>query len=152
MSQFFKEVSTKVLVVMLLVFFALPVVAEEKIKAVDDMAKFCGVWEYERGGGKEYLRVVREGQDSFKLFQVDKDKGKFVLVETMLKNAKDIYLKPSKRKLQGKFVSSNFYPSHGGDVTYKITLEMKSDNKLLYSVWSDIRRVTDKFEATKVSD
>lgn len=153
MSHCLKSVSSKVLVVIVLVFFALPAAAAEKITSVEDTAKFCGVWEYEnRIQQKEYLKVVREGQGRFKISTGDKYKGKFVWQETEVKNAEAIYLKPSKGKLQGKFVSSNFYPTHGEDLTYKITLEMKSKNKLLYSVWASKGGKTFIAEATKISD
>jgi hypothetical protein len=70
----------------------------------------------------------------------------------MLKNTDGIYLKPSESKLMGKFVSSNFYATHGQDFTYKIVITLKSDYKVLYSVNSSIRGETEMHEATKVNE
>ena len=153
MNKFVKTLSSKVLVILLFAVFALPVVAAEKNKGMTYVANFCGTWEYEgKYEGKAYLKIVKEGQERFRFSRGYKYEGKIVWQEPMLKNASGIYLKPSNGKLKGQFISGNFYATHGEDFTYKITLDLKSDNKLLYSVWSSIRGETDTAEATKISN
>jgi hypothetical protein len=112
---------------------------------------FCGIWEYDRNGSKEYFKISKAKNNRFKFVTGYKYEGKIVwLHDIMLKNADGIYLTPSDGKLKGQFVSGNFYATHGQDFTYKIAIEIKSDNKLLYSVHSSIRGETDVHEAIKV--
>jgi len=153
MNTLIKSLFTMVLSILLLVSFVLPVAASEKGKAVPDVNKFCGVWKYEsKNKGTGYLKVTREGDKKFIFNDGYESEGNIVWTKPILEKTKAIYLKPSKGKLTGKFVSANFYATHGMDFTYKITLELKSDNKMIYSVWSDINGDTDKSEAVKVSN
>jgi len=153
MNKFIKTLSSKFLVILLFAVFTLPIAAAEKNKGMTYADNFCGIWKYEtKYEGKSYLRIVKEGKGKFRFFTGYKYEGKIVWQDPMLKNASGIYLKPSDGKLKGKFISSNFYATHGKDFTYKITLELKSDNKLLYSVWSSIEGETVTAEATKISN
>jgi hypothetical protein len=115
-------------------------------------AKFCGVWEYDQNGTKHYLKIIQEKPGIFRFFDGYKYKGEFVWAEASIKNANGIYLKPLNEKLTREFVSSNFYATHGDKFTYKITLDLKYNNKLLYSVYSSIRGETDTREANKISN
>lgn len=115
-------------------------------------AKFCGIWVYDDSGHKNYLKVTQEGSDKFKFSCGYIYEGKIVWMTPYISNADGIYLKLVNGKMIGEFVSSNFYATHGMEFTYKITLDIKSKDKLLYSVFSSIRGETDIREATKISD
>jgi len=115
-------------------------------------ATFCGIWEYDENGVKNYLKITKEESGRIKFFRGYKDEGQISWTEPMLKNTDAIYLKPSNGKLTGEFVSSNLYATHGEEFTYKITLDAKSNNKLIYSVYSSIRGETDEREATKINN
>lgn len=116
--------------------------------------KFCGIWEYKEEGAKQYLKITKVNSGRFKLVTGYLYEGAIIWQESDIdiKNADGIYLTSSNGKLQGQFDSSNFGATHGMEFTYKITLDSKSDNKLLYSVYSSIRGETDEREATKISD
>jgi len=114
--------------------------------------RFCGIWEYDEQGSKQYLKIIKAKSGKFKLSTGYKYEGQIVFNDPMVLNSDGIYLRPLNGKLVGKFTSSNFYATHGMDFIYRITLEMKSKNKLIYTVWSEIRGETDKREATKISD
>lgn len=113
---------------------------------------YCGIWEYDENGAKDYLKITKDGPDRYKFTKGYKYQGSIVWQKFMLTNAKDIYLKPSNGKLVGRFVSANFYATHGEDYTYQITLDIKPDKKMLYSVWNSINKKTEAREATKISD
>jgi ribosomal protein L40E len=115
-------------------------------------AFFCGIWEYDENGAKSYFKITKEKSGRFEFLPGFKYEGEMNWQKPMLENADGIYLKLINGKLKGEFVSSNFYATHGLDFTYRITLDIKSNNKLLYSVWSSIRGETDEREATKISD
>lgn len=117
--------------------------------------KYCGTWEYEdkyASGQKMYLKITKDKPGQFRFERGYKYKGDMIWNEIYIENGSGIYLRPSKDKLKGEFVSGNFYATHGQPFTYKITFDIKSDNKMLYSVFSSIRGETDKYEVTKVSD
>lgn len=113
---------------------------------------FCGVWEYTDYGSKLYLKISQAGTNKFKLVTGFIDlAGQIEWSEPEIKKANGIYLTPLGGKLTGKFVSSNFLPTHGRDFTYRITVSRKSDNKIAYSVWYSGGR-TDNFVAIRISD
>ena len=112
--------------------------------------KYCGTWEYDRYGSKSYFKITDVGNGKFKFSPGYKYENSILWNEPMLKNANGIYLKYVNGKLNGKFISGNFYATHGQDFTYKITLALKSDDKVTYSVNSSIRNETDVSEATKI--
>lgn len=120
--------------------------------ADDSLAnKFCGVWEYNENGAKNYLKITKVNSGRFKLVKGYPYEGAIHWQgsDIEIKNADGIYLTSSNGKLIGEFNSTNFYATHGMEFTYKITLDSKSDNKLLYSVYSSIRGETDEREAIK---
>lgn len=158
MKGLLNQSSLKVLVVLLFVTILLPNPAVANNKSVYKLKrnaisdKFCGIWEYQRDGSKNYFKVIKVSNGKFRFTPGYEYEGKIVWQSPMLKKADGIYLQLSNGMLKGKFVSANFYATHGQDFTYKITLDIKSDKKLLYSVHSSIRGVTDSSEATKISD
>lgn len=114
--------------------------------------KYCGVWEYDQYGSKSYFKITDVGNGKFRFVPGNKYEGNITFHEPMLTNASAIYLKYVKGKLKGKFISGNFYATHAQDFTYKITCDLKSDDKLTYSVNSSIRGETDVAEATKINN
>jgi WD40 repeat protein len=114
-----------------------------------DACTFCGVWEYEDYGSKRYLKISQAGAGKFKLIEGGEyEKGG----EIIWFEVGDIYLKLINGRLTATFVSINFRPTHGHEFTYKITCELKSNNKLHYSVSIKGRAEIDKHEATKISN
>lgn len=115
---------------------------------------FCGKWEYNEEGSKQYLKITHAGMGRFKLVEGIDSGGEIMwLDEIMIRNADGIYLRIINGKLIGRFVSANFRATHGHEFTYKITCELKSNGRLLYSVWSQLGLgKTVKREATKISD
>jgi tetratricopeptide (TPR) repeat protein len=125
------------------------------------LSKYCGTWEYGdkySGDQKTYIKISKHKPGIYKFERGYIYQGKIIWYEPMVEkngvlvNAGSIYLNPLNGKLKSKFVSNNFYATHGAPFTYELTLDIKSDNKLLYSVYSSIRGETDKYEVTKVSD
>lgn len=133
--------------------------ARSQGSAADD-CKFCGVWKAVIGGrlmgrraddlagrsgnpycGCDYLRITKAGLGKFKLDIGSEYKGKITWSDegVVINNADAIYLQPIGGKLTGRFVSPNFYATHGMDFTYKITCELKNDGELVFSVWCSIR-------------
>jgi hypothetical protein len=121
---------------------------------------FCGVWKAVVGGrltarratdqagksgnpycGCDYLRITKAGAGKFKLNIGSEYEGKITWSDegTVINNADAIYLRLMDGKLTGRFVSPNFYATHGMDFTYKLTCELKNDNELVFSVWCSIR-------------
>lgn len=149
-----------VLFVSILVTFSAPVDAATKQNNARGYGRtenpisgeYCGIWECDGDGTKAYLKITKDGPDRYKFSRGYKYQGSIVWQKLMLTNAKNIYLKPSNGRLVGKFVSANFYATHGEDFTYQITLDLKSDKKMLYSVWSSVDKKTEIREATKISD
>jgi hypothetical protein len=121
--------------------------------AENDLAdKFCGIWEYDDSGAKQYLKIIKEAE-RFKFDRGYKYDGVIVWEGNRTKNENGIYLKLSNGKLVGEFISCNFYPTHAEEFTYKITLELKSNNRLHYTVYWSIRGgETVEKEAIKISD
>jgi hypothetical protein len=121
-------------------------------------SKFCGVWEYTENGSKSYLKITQHGSGKFKFDKGYLYQGKIIWTPPSIKTSPGKYrtssinLRLINGKLTGKFVSSNFYATHSQDFTYKITLDLKSDNNLLYSVYCSIRGgETEVKEATKIN-
>lgn len=126
--------------------------SSNNVKANIAPVKYCGVWEYDQYGSKSYFKITDVGNGKFRFIPGNKYEGNITFHEPMLTNASAIYLKYVKGKLKGKFISGNFYATHAQDFTYKITCDLKSDDKLTYSVNSSIRGETDVAEATKISN
>jgi hypothetical protein len=152
-----KKLSLRMLIVLMFVMFSLPIEAAKNDNRGQDAAKFSGIWKCDDESGyqgKCYLKIIKEKSGRFKFITgfKNEDKDKISWVEPMLKDTDGIYLKLSKGKLKGEFVSYSFYATHGEEYTYKITLDLISNNKLLYSVYSSIRGETEKLEATKISE
>ncbi len=122
------------------------------------VAKYCGIWEYSSDIGAgikqyEYLKITKNEPDRFKLVVGYKNsKGELEWLTPEVKNADGIYLHLSNEKLKGEIVSGNFGATHGIEFIYRFTLDAKSNKKMLYSLWSEIRGETDEYEATKISD
>jgi hypothetical protein len=143
-------------------FATIQFIDSESIRAQErpsDACTLCGVWKYvdntlNGGGSKHYLRISQAGAGKFKLSEGWEYEGAINWSDdgVMIRNADGIYLKPINGRLVGRFVSGNFRATHGHEFIYKITCELKSNNKLLYSVWSSIRGETDKQEATKIGN
>ena len=112
-----------------------------------DAAAFYGVWEYIEDGAKRYLKITNAGMGKFRL----NDSFLDLAGEIDWVDAEDIYLKIVNGRLTGRFVSANFRPTHGHDFTYKITCELKSSNRMTYSLWSQ-NGITDRRVATKISN
>jgi hypothetical protein len=124
-----------------------------EIAKEDSLAdSYCGIWEYDENGAKNYLKITKEKSGRFRFDEGYKYEGKICWMETMIENADGIYLKLTDGKLKGEFVSSNFRPTHGMEFLYKITLDFKSNNKLFYSIWSEIRGETDEYEAIRIGN
>lgn len=124
-----------------------------------DTLKFCGIWLYNGAGkfmesSKDYLKIGQAGAGRFKLTKgFEYPKGKISWADGIaVRNADGIYLRPKNGNLMGRFVSPNFYATHGAEFTYEITCELKSSGKLVYSVWSSIRGETERREAAKISN
>ncbi|MFZ2312032.1 MAG: hypothetical protein WAV82_05395 [Methylobacter sp.] len=146
-----KELSLRVFIVLMFVMFSLPIEAADKNKG-PDAAKFSGIWECElsEAAGKQYLKIIKEESGRFKfLIGFKYDRG-MSWTNPEVKGADGIYLKLSKGKLKGEFVSPNFGATHSQEWTYKITLDLKSNNKLLYSV--ETGGGVETLEATKISE
>jgi len=97
----------------------------QKSKPVQEtsMCTFCGVWEYTDYGSKYYLKLSQAGAKKFKLVTGFIDlAGQIEWSDPEIKNANGIYLTPLGGKLTGKFVSSNFLPTHGRGFRYRVTV------------------------------
>jgi len=117
--------------------------------------KYIGTWEYEdkySPGRKTYLKITKQALGIYKFERGYIYQGNIIWMEPSIENANGIFLKPLNGKLKGEFVSGNFYATHGMNFNYKITLDIKPNNKMVYSVFSSIRGETDKYDATKMSD
>ena len=114
-------------------------------------SKICGIWQLTTEGN--YLKIIKDERGRFKFSEGYKNEGysEIYWPETMLEYGDGIYLKPLDGKLIGKFVSYNFRATHGQPFTYNLTLELTSNNKLLYSVNSELGD-GESTEATKTSN
>lgn len=110
--------------------------------------KYCGTWEYVNSGDKYYLKISKIGSNKFKLVDGWSNEGKIEWTVPMIRNSNGIYLKPLKGKLWGKFVSSNFRPTHAEEFTYTIILSSISDNMIHYSV--HFENNSEKYVATRI--
>ena len=90
--------------------------------------------------GCDYLSITKVG-DKFKLGTGFVYEGKINWSEggVVINNTDAIYLRLIGGNLAGRFVSPNFYATHGMDFTYKITCELKNDSELIVSFWCSIR-------------
>lgn len=126
--------------------------------------QYCGLWTYydKSEQSKKYLKIEKGKSGTFKLREGGNDSYEYKNKinwygdNTVVRDLKGneltgIYLKPSGRGLQGEFISPNFYATHSQEFKFKLTLELKPSNKMLYSIWSSIRGgETETFEATRV--
>jgi len=118
-------------------------------QAVDtNNCKFCGIWQYDDSGTKSYLKITREGLTKFKFVTGYDKNGQIKWIEIVVSNAAGVYLKPVNGKLVGRFRSFNFHA--GKEITYKVTIQYKTKDEILYSIWSSIPDKTDRYEATKI--
>lgn len=117
-------------------------------------SNICGTWEYidSQTGGKTYIGITQKNQNTYQLKIGYPYNGSISWAGIAIENSDGIYLNKAGDKLFGDFYSSNFYATHSMEFRYKITLYKKPNNKLFYSVWSEIRGETDEREATKVSE
>ncbi len=115
-------------------------------------AKYCGIWEYDENGTKNYFKVVKDSSENFRFTPGTSHEGKIIWLDTWVKNGVGIYLFLSNGNLTGQFISGNFQATHGEDYTYRIKLTLISNNRLRYSVWSSIEGKTDERQAIKISD
>lgn len=128
-----------------------PSTQQPKISRPTDFGKFIGMWEYEPDSlQKRYFKVKEEQPGRFKFTEGFEYQGRITWAETMLNNADGIYLKPLNGKLTGRFTSPNFRPTHGHDITYRITLSLEPNGNLLYSVSSGLQ--PERYHATKVNN
>ena len=130
-----------------------PLHAEQQMTEGD---KFVGIWQYPDeyiSDNMNYLKIIKVGVGKYRLVEGFKD------VKNLGPNIRwldkrnndinnDIYLRLSRGKLKGEFVSINFRPTHANEFKYKITIELKSNNKLFYSVLT--MGGEEKHEATRV--
>ena len=109
---------------------------QPNISRPTDFGKFIGVWEFnpDYSMTKGYFKVTEEQPRRFKFMEGFEYQGRITWAETMVNHADGIYLKPLNGKLAGRFTSPNFRATHGHDITYRITLALESNGKLLYSV------------------
>ncbi len=128
-----------------------------ELQSIKDLTseKFCGVWEYDINniGTKNYLKITKEKNGKYKLLVGYKYKGELIWTPAVIRNADGIYLQFQNGKLQGDFVSPNFYATHGQEFNFRITLDPIADNRMIYNIWCSIRGgETEKREAIKISD
>jgi hypothetical protein len=116
--------------------------------------QFCGYWRYLGSYGDTNYFNIRQGTSNKFIFTTCiKYQGIISLMPSMLDKGKDIILSLKGKKLVGVFGSYNFYATHGELYKYKITIEWKSENKILYSIYCSIRGgETERFEAIKVNN
>lgn len=123
-----------------------------------DTCKFCGIWEYWELESKNYLKITRASAGKFRLitgFGGLNGQINWQEETTIINNADGIYLKSVQGKLVGRFVSINFRPTRGNEFTYKITCELKSSSKMVYTVQIipiKYKTDTEKYVATKISN
>jgi hypothetical protein len=116
-----------------------------------DFAEFVGMWEYAPDSlQKMYFTVKEEQPGRFKFVEGFEYNGKITWAKTMVNHADGIYLKPLNGKLAGRFTSPNFRATHGHDITYRITLSLEPNGKLLYAVSSELE--PERYHATKVNN
>ena len=122
-------------------------------RQVNFVGEFCGTWEYSQYGSKNYLKIDRYDSTILKLISGYKYKGRIIWCPAEIANTDGIYLRSSNGQMKAEFVSSNFYPTHGDMCTYRITLDVLSINRILYTVYCSVRGgETDKLVATKVNN
>lgn len=159
----FKNVSLRLLFcVVISIIFPHLATAERNTASADGDA-FIGIWEYqEKNSGDPthyYLKILKVSPGRFRLIEGFKggyvnDKDRIMWRDRKKDNYADdvIYLKLSRGKLKGELVSDVFRATHAIPFKYKLILDLKSNNKLHYSIWSSIRGETETFEATRVGD
>lgn len=145
---------TSLLAMVLVVFVPFSEVSA-KDAATDD--PFCGLWAYEVFGGKDYVLLTKVRLDTYKLDEGWYDlkfgnKMGIVWGEPILKHGDGIYLKKAGQELKGQIVSDNFRPTHAQEFTYKITIRKKTDNAIMYSLYTPINKMTDTWEAKRIAD
>ncbi len=132
-------------------------VSNIELQSIKDLTseKFSGIWEYDYDnyGNKNYLKITKEKNGKYKLLTGYKYEGEIIWMQTVYGNADGIYLQFQNEKLQGEFVSPNFYATHGQEFNFRVTLDPIADNRMIYNIWCSIRGgETEKREAIKISD
>lgn len=117
-----------------------------------DFDKFIGVWEFapKYSVTKGYFKITEVQPRRFRFVQGFEYQGNITWAETTVNHADGIYLKPLNGKLAGQFTSPDFRATHGHDFTYRVTLSLESDDKLIYSVF--IGAEAEIYPAAKVND
>lgn len=125
--------------------------SQSKSSNPTDFDRFIGVWEFtpEYSLSKGYFKITTEQPQKFEFVEGFEYQGNITWAGTMVNRANGIYLKPSNGKLVGQFSSPNFRATHGHDFTYRITLSLAANGKLLYSISGD---VSEKYYATRVDN
>lgn len=105
-----------------------------------DTCRFCGIWEYYDRSEQStyYLNISRARVGRFRFIPGYVGVGGQIawLENLMIRNADGIYLKTVNRNLLGSFVSMNFRATGGDERNYRITCELKSNGKMVYTVAS----------------
>lgn len=134
--------------------------------------EFCGAWKAVVGGRKmggrpddyagktgnpycgcDYLRITKTATGKFKLDIGSEYQGKINWTadgDKVINNSDAVYLAARNGRLTARFVSPNFYATHGKDFTYVITCELNG-NQLLFSV-SMIGGQTERATYVKVNE
>jgi hypothetical protein len=113
---------------------------------------FVGTWTYKENGNTNYLKVDKDKSDRFVYSKGYEYEGKPIYNPFMLDKGENIYLTGSNGKLIGKFISNNFYATHGQPYSYEITFELNPNvlGQLVYSEYCpDLDKEPNKYEATK---
>lgn len=86
--------------------------------------------------GCDYLRITKIAPDRFKLNIGSEYQGNVNWAEDgdkVIEKADALYLRPTSGRLTARFVSPNFYATHGRSFTYQIACELNGE-ELLFSV------------------
>lgn len=113
---------------------------QSKTSRPTDFDKFIGIWEFspKYAIGKGYFKITEEQPRTFKFIEGFEYQGNITWAATAVNDADGIYLKPLNGRLVGRFTSSNFRATHSYEITYRISLSLKPDGNLLYSVSSGL--------------
>lgn len=150
----------KALFFIIITMICFPLHAEQQMIEGDN---FVGIWQYHNDQYPDttmhYLKITKVGKDKYKLIEGVKEKNSPISPDIIWNDKKswaefpDIYLILSNGKLKGQFISGVFRATHGIDFKWKITLEIKSDDKMVYSVRGEKKGETltpETFEATRI--
>jgi hypothetical protein len=123
--------------------------AKPSLPAATDYSKFLGTWTYVDAGDKWYFKISRDSKGKFQFVDAYQYQDQITWrTDVMLTHSKGIFLNPLKGKLDGRFLSGNFTPTHGNDVLYRITLQLQPDGRILYLMYMG-GHIVGKYYATK---